>query len=75
MSGLRCTSCGHDELAPGFILDMGQGSKGFAQWVSGWLERGSVFGIPKIRGRWRGRVDAFRCPMCGHLELYVRDEA
>ncbi|MFC5907721.1 hypothetical protein [Streptacidiphilus monticola] len=67
---IRCSQCGTIGLEQGFIEDNGQGSHGDARWVAGALERGP-FGGAKRLGRQRLQVDAFRCPKCGHLELFA----
>jgi DNA-directed RNA polymerase subunit RPC12/RpoP len=67
---VRCGSCGHEELAKGFIEESGQGSRGYARWFEGPLETG-MFGVRRFRRR-RGQIHALRCTRCGHLELFVR---
>jgi hypothetical protein len=57
-------------LEPGFVEDSGQGARGFARWVQGALGRGPPGGA-ELMGRPRRRIDAFRCPNCAHLELFV----
>jgi hypothetical protein len=66
----RCTHCGAAELEIGFIEDSGQGSRGYARWIRGRLERG-VFGGAKRLGRERWRIDVYRCVQCSHLELFA----
>ncbi|MGW0479188.1 hypothetical protein [Nonomuraea sp. NPDC003214] len=70
MADFRCTHCGTTGLQAGFIMDSGQYSQGFANWVEGALERG-VFGGAKLAGRPRWEIDAYRCPRCFHLELFA----
>lgn len=67
---IRCTSCQHVGLDPGFVEDSGEGSRGDARWVAGAIERG-FFGRAKRLGRPRMQIDAYRCPECGHLELFA----
>ncbi|GAA4880180.1 hypothetical protein [Kitasatospora terrestris] len=67
---LRCTHCGNTGLDQGFVEDSGQGSLGYARWVAGPLERGPLGGAKRL-GRPRFQIDAFRCPHCGHLELFA----
>ncbi len=74
LRGERCGQCGAGELEPGFVEDAGEGSRGFARWVAGPLERG-IFGGAKRFGRERWEIEAFRCVGCGHLELYARHRA
>ncbi|RKE17220.1 hypothetical protein [Streptomyces sp. TLI_171] len=68
---LRCTHCGTVGLDLGFVEDSGQHSHGDARWISGALERGPFGGVKRM-GRPRFQIDAFRCPTCGHLELFAR---
>jgi hypothetical protein len=67
----RCGQCGTSGLESGFIEDQGEGSRGYARWIAGALERGP-FGGAKRAGRIRWQVDAYRCPNCGHLELFAQ---
>jgi hypothetical protein len=67
---IHCTHCGATGLQQGFVEDKGQGSRGYAQWVAGALELG-VFGFARVMGKSRSQIDAFRCPQCGHLELFT----
>jgi DNA-directed RNA polymerase subunit RPC12/RpoP len=69
-SEIRCTHCGTTALQPGFVEDRGQGSMGYTQWIAGALERGPL-GNARRMGRPRSQIDAFRCPQCGHLELFA----
>ena len=52
------------------MSDLGQGARGYAQWISGLLETG-ILGYAKMRNRRRLAVAAFRCPNCTHLELFA----
>ncbi|MEU9176060.1 hypothetical protein AB0C90_04210 [Streptomyces sp. NPDC048550] len=70
MSDVRCTYCGTVGLEIGFVEDTGEGSRGYARWIVGPLERG-LFGGAKRLGRPRRQIDAYRCPKCGHLELFA----
>jgi hypothetical protein len=69
-SELHCTHCGTTGLQQGFIEDEGEGSRGYARWVAGALERGPLGGA-RLMGKSRSQIDAFRCPQCGHLELFA----
>lgn len=73
MDDYVCTHCGNVGLSEGFIEDAGEHSRGYARWIEGALERGA-FGGAKRRGRLRRQIEAFRCPKCGHLELFAADE-
>ncbi|MCP9955807.1 MULTISPECIES: hypothetical protein [Actinomadura] len=74
MKQSRCTQCGTEGLEPGFIEDAGEHSRGYARWIAGPLERG-IFGGAKRMGRQRWQIEAWRCPQCGHLELFARQPA
>lgn len=74
MKDIRCTHCGAAGLEPGFLDDLGQGSRGFTSWVEGELERG-LLGGARTMGRPRWLVDAYRCPLCDHLELFATRRA
>ncbi|MFE3200261.1 hypothetical protein [Embleya sp. NPDC059237] len=70
MEDMRCTYCGHVGPEPGFIEDSGPHATGFARWISGFVERGAFGGAKRI-GKVRWQIDAFRCPNCGHLDLFA----
>jgi hypothetical protein len=71
MNQLPCTSCGHVGLGEGYVGLGGATVAGFAVWVSGLLRRNGL-GIAKgVAGRPRFVVEVFRCPACGHLELFA----
>jgi hypothetical protein len=70
MAVQSCSSCGHEELEPGFMADAGEGSRGYGRWVRGKLETG-IFGGAKLSGREQYEVRAYRCPRCGHLDLFT----
>jgi hypothetical protein len=72
MTDGKCTYCGANGLEPGFVRDSGEGSKGYARWVEGALERG-IFGGAKTFSRPHWKVDAYRCRQCGHLELFATE--
>jgi hypothetical protein len=67
---IKCSQCNTVGLEPGFVEDSGEGARGYARWIAGPLERG-VFGGAKRMGRQRWQIEAFRCPTCGHLELFA----
>lgn len=71
-SAAPCSSCGRHGLEPGFIEDSGQGSRGYARWIAGPLKRGFLGGA-RLMGKQRWQIEAFRCPSCGHLDLYARE--
>lgn len=70
MDTIKCSQCNTVGLEPGFVEDSGEGARGYARWIAGPLERG-VFGGAKRMGRQRWQIEAFRCPTCGHLELFA----
>ncbi len=73
MDNNTCTHCGTVGLAEGFIEDAGEHSRGYARWIEGAMERG-FFGGAKRTGRPRRQIVAYRCPECGHLELFATGE-
>jgi hypothetical protein len=70
VSDRACTACRSVALEAGFLEDMGENSQGYSRWIAGPLERG-LFGGAKRMGKERYPVEALRCTVCGHLELYV----
>jgi hypothetical protein len=52
------------------VSDLGQGARGFAQWIAGPLQTG-IFGFAKVMGRPKLAVHALRCANCAHLELFA----
>jgi hypothetical protein len=68
---VTCTQCGMAGLQLGYILDLAQGGGLYARWLAGPLELGSMGGVKKLRRKPKWRIDAFRCPQCGHLELFA----
>lgn len=65
-----CSWCGSIQLEPGFIEDTGQGSRGFARWIVGGLEKG-IFGGAARFGRERLDISGMHCAQCGHLEFFA----
>lgn len=73
MNDGRCTNCGNTGLEQGWMTDLGQGTKGFARWIPGPLER-NIMGMAKFR-RYRGLpIQGYRCRSCGHLDLFATGE-
>jgi hypothetical protein len=70
VENLTCTQCGLIGLETGFIEDSGEGSRGYARWIPGPIERG-IFGGARRMGKPRWQINAYRCPRCGHLELFA----
>ncbi|MGW2082553.1 hypothetical protein ACWCOW_37575 [Streptomyces sp. NPDC001939] len=73
MHNHTCTQCSTVGLAEGFVEDAGEHSRGYARWIEGALQRG-ILGGAKRMGRLRRQIEAFRCPKCGHLELFATGE-
>ena len=65
-----CTWCRCPDLEQGFVADVGQGSRGFSQWIAGPLETGPLGGA-RVMGKDRYEIQAWRCTRCGHLEHFV----
>ncbi|MGW6405490.1 hypothetical protein [Streptomyces sp. NPDC055134] len=74
MNTYTCTQCSTVGLVEGFVEDAGEHSRGYARWIEGALERGLLGGAKRM-GRLRRQIEAFRCPKCGHLELFATGEA
>ncbi len=72
MDSIRCTQCGTSQLEEGFVLDAGEGSRGYTRWVQGALEKGPL-GNARRMGRTKRQIEAYRCPKCGHLELFATE--
>jgi DNA-directed RNA polymerase subunit RPC12/RpoP len=71
MDGMRCTFCGHVGLGDGYVAVGGMVVGGFAVWVSGLLRRNGIGAAKGAAGRPTFIVDVFRCPACGHLEMFA----
>lgn len=72
MADPHCTACQSVALEPGFVEDSGESSRGYSRWIAGRLEKG-LFGGAKRMGKAKHAITAYRCTVCGHLELYVAD--
>jgi len=72
-NNIRCTCCGAVGLEQGFIEDNAPAGRGDARWVAGPIERG-VLGRAKTARRLHLQLDVFRCPQCGHLEMFATHE-
>lgn len=68
-----CSSCGAEDLDPGFLEDRGEGSRGYLRWIPGALERG-IFGGARVMGKERVPIHAWRCRRCGHLDLFAKPD-
>jgi predicted nucleic-acid-binding Zn-ribbon protein len=72
MTVKSCSSCGHEDLEPGFIEDTGA-HPGYGRWIPGKLETG-LLGGAKLFGKERWDIHAYRCGNCGKLELYATEK-
>ena len=70
MNNVKCSYCGAIGLEPGFILDSGQYSQGYARWVPGALKRGFL-GYARVGKGPQWQIDVFRCPRCSRLEMFA----
>ncbi|MBB4854794.1 hypothetical protein HNP40_002186 [Mycobacteroides chelonae] len=73
MRGIGQPACAAHNAAPrgaeiGFLNDSGQYAAGHVRWMQGPLKIG-FFGA-KGSGGLRA-IEAWRCPKCGHLELFA----
>ncbi len=66
----RCPWCRSSTFDTGFIEDSGQGSRGFARWVVGELQKGPFGGASRF-GRERLDISGKRCRACGHLSFFA----
>jgi len=70
---LTCSRC-HGPLQVGFIEDKGErggiGTSVVLSWIVGEAKKGA-FGGAKVAGKQRYDVAAYRCELCGHLDLFV----
>jgi hypothetical protein len=73
MTDRACSACHATALEDGFLEDRGQGSGGFGRWISGPLELGLLGGAKKA-GRPTYAVQAMRCSVCGHLDLWTGEQ-
>lgn len=69
---VTCSRCGAQSLELGYLEDTGQHSEGRGLWIEGAFEMG-FFG-PRRSGRRRLAIEAYRCTVCTHLELFAIDE-
>ncbi len=46
---------------------------GHVRWVPGKLQK-TIFGIAWRLGKPRWRIATYRCPSCGHLELFAKQK-
>jgi len=70
---MTCTQCGAGGLEQGLLLDSGQYALGYGHWVPGTVQLG-IFGQAKnLWEKPKFRIDAHRCPRCGHLELFATE--
>ncbi|WP_457134316.1 hypothetical protein [Mycobacteroides abscessus] len=67
-ASVRCTQCGTEGAEIGFLNDSGQYAAGHVRWMQGPLKIG-FFGAKGSGGR--RAIEAWRCPTCGHLELFA----
>ncbi|WP_327254384.1 hypothetical protein [Streptomyces sp. NBC_01244] len=66
MDIVTCTQCSATGLEKGLLDDITSPS-GFTRWVEGAMPTGAF----SRKGKKRYRVEAARCPRCGHLELFA----
>ncbi|KQY33113.1 hypothetical protein ASD42_14500 [Nocardia sp. Root136] len=73
MTARHCTHCGGTVLRLGLIEDTGQQAHGESRWLEGPFEHG-FFGGKRHSRKTARTVDAYRCTVCDHLELFVGPE-
>jgi len=64
----KCTVCGQ-KLDEGFLLDFGYGNQYPTRWIKGPPEK-TYLGMVAWSDRENVGVRAFKCVICGHIELY-----
>lgn len=69
---VACTRCGCEHMEAGFFDDRGAGPGSYLRWIEGRLQIG-FFGAWRF-GRRHRAVEAYRCPLCSHLELFATEE-
>jgi hypothetical protein len=74
MADSYCTACRSVALEPGFLEDSGESSRGYLRWIAGPLQKG-IFGGARRMGKPKHTVSAYRCTVCGHLDLYVAQQS
>lgn len=57
-------------LHEGFLLEQSRNFRGVTEWVEGKPEKSFWTGIA-LQGKTRLKVETYRCPRCGFLELYA----
>lgn len=65
----KCSRC-EGQLVAGFLEDSRDGGSVGLRWIAGPLEKGMMGGA-KVAFKDRYDVSAYRCNMCGHLDLFV----
>jgi hypothetical protein len=70
---MKCTHCDATDLEAGFLFDGGQQNR-YGRWASGPFKLGLFGGLRQAWNIPKRRIDAYRCPQCGHLELFAAGE-
>ena len=68
----QCPKC-KSEMAQGFVLDNTYGARVVSHWAPG-APRTSFWTGTKVAEKDLIPIGTFRCPSCGYLEMYARDE-
>jgi hypothetical protein len=66
---LNCPRC-DGSLEPGFVIDVGYGTKTVPKWVAGEPEKSIWTGL-KLGGKEQLPITTYRCRRCGYLESYA----
>lgn len=67
-----CPECKR-RMEPGYVLDYTYGGVGRTTWVAGTPEISRWTGL-KLRGKAKIPITTFRCPHCGRLVAFAREE-
>ena len=72
MSEPQCPKC-QSVMEVGFVVDHTYGSVAESEWASG-EPAYSIWTGMKMKGRERHPVITYRCPRCGFMESYAREQ-
>lgn len=68
----KCPECG-GTMRDGFLLDQTNEGYKVLRWVEGIPEKSIWVGL-KLKGRAQWKIVTYRCPDCGFLKSYAREQ-
>ena len=68
----ECPKC-RNKMQEGFIKDQGHGTIAVPTWVEGAPEKSFWTGT-KTSGKAQFTLQTYRCPSCGYLESYAKEQ-